>query len=70
MDHLHEDAPRSGRDWRSSREGLARWDRWEYGLHTDAHVTDEVLTGIGPYALVNGRYFGHDAEQPSVFPRA
>lgn len=68
-EYLNEDLPRFWRNSRAATEGVERRDRWEYGLYTDAHVTGEVREGLGPYALLNGLYFGSDAEHPSLILR-
>jgi hypothetical protein len=40
-------------NWRAERDGAPSHTGWEFHLYTDAELTGEIRTGLGPYELIN-----------------
>ena len=59
-------------NWRAYLNGTPRLGGYEYVLHSDAHVTGEVTTGVQPYAFINLVSFGQERGRvrPAVAVRA
>lgn len=52
--HEGEAGPASYRNWRAKNDGGPYFGSYEVPLYSDAHVTGDVLQGLGPHILRNG----------------
>jgi len=57
-------------NWRAARGGVPAHGTREFGLYTDAHLTDVVRDGLGPYKLLNTVPVNSEALRFSLVVRA
>jgi hypothetical protein len=50
---LEQEGPFAHENWRRALAGAAAMDSYEYPLFSDAHVSGELLHGLGPYQVLN-----------------